>query len=494
MTTTLTAAAELDGPATTPARSGWLSVLRRHWLGASVIAAGVVLRILVMIAYPRAFWIQGDSQEYLGTADFHTAGSTRPSGYGVFLAVLQPFGSVRFMVGVQHLIGVAIGVAGYVFLCRRGVPRVIAAIAIAPILLDGRTVTLEHFLLSETFFTALLVAGCLVLLWRDRPGIVDCAVIGLLFAGAALTRSVGAFLLVLPALYLIARRVGWRPLVAFALAIVAPFGGYLVWAHASFGQYSLSAYSGRFLWARTTTFMDCGKLNLTPQELRICPKEPVDQRPTPDQYLWSRTSVVKYTTQPNADSIHLHLALKAIAGQPGDFLAVAARDTWDSMIGTYPPGGYPCQVIWMSLPPDHGASPCEFRLAPVRPKPDHFDGDATQLSGALMTPLSAYSSAMSIPGLVSAVAWLLALGMAFRRRGHWPAGERARAWLDPLLMTSLGLAIIVISASSAGVDTRYAQPALPLSAIGVALAFARFRGHVEVAAKPTVGPVAADLA
>jgi hypothetical protein len=321
-------------------------------------------------------------------------------------------------------------------------------------------------------------------------------VVGLLFAGAALTRSVGVFLLVLPALYLIVRRVGWRQLVAFALAIVVPFGVYLAWADKSFGQYTFSVYSGRFLWARTTTFMDCAKLNLTPQEVRICPTEPVASRPTPDQYLWGRTSVVKYTTQPNADSIHLHLALKAIAAQPGDFLAVAARDTWDMMIEKYPPGGYECQVTWMSLPADHGASQCQYRLAPVRPKPDHFDGAATDLSGPLMTPLADYSTAMSIPAVVSALAWLFALGMAFRRRRDRAASERGRARLDPVLLTTLGLAIVVISTATAGVDTRYGEPALPLSFLGVALAFLPI-GRRSPAPEPSViqahvGPVSTD--
>jgi hypothetical protein len=488
MTTTLTAPASLPSAGVTSHRGpGGITQLRRHWLAAIVIAIGVALRVLVMIAYPRGFWLQGDSQEYLGVADYYKAGSTRPAGYGAFLAALSPAHSVELMIAAQHLLGVAVAVAGYAFLYRRGVPRWIAAIAIAPALLDGRTLTLEHFLLSEAFFSALLVAGCLVLLWRKRPGVIECAVAGLLFAGAALTRSVGVFVLVLPVLYLIVRRLGWRQFVAFALAVAVSFGGYLGWAHASFGQYSLSVYSGRFLWGRTTTFMDCSKLSLTPQEVRICPKEPIGQRPSPDLYLWTRTSVVKYTG-PSGDSIHLHLALKAIAAQPADYLGVVARDTWDMMIQAYPSGGYPCMISQWYLPADHGVSQCRYLLAPVNSRSDHYNGDVTEMSGPLMTPLHDYSRAMTIPGGASGLALVIALIMAARPRrpgSHTPAGEAGRARLDPLLMTAIGFGIILLSAASAGIDMRYVEPALPLSAIGAGLAFAHLGRRTSAEDEPT---------
>ena len=54
-------------------------------------------------------------------------------------------------------------------------------------LLDGYQIHLEHFVMAETLFTALVVAAMVLLVWSDRPGAAACVAVGALLAGAALT-------------------------------------------------------------------------------------------------------------------------------------------------------------------------------------------------------------------------------------------------------------------------------------------------------------------
>ena len=138
--------------------------LRRHWLLAVLLAAGLVLRILVQIAYrPALFYI--DSIKYL----FGAYPGDDPPGYQLvlrpFLAVANP-GTVA---AVQHLLGLGMAVALYALLLRKGSPRWLAALATAPVLLDGYQLQMEQTVMPDVLFEALMVAGLVVLLWRPRP-------------------------------------------------------------------------------------------------------------------------------------------------------------------------------------------------------------------------------------------------------------------------------------------------------------------------------------
>jgi hypothetical protein len=455
-------------PAGHAARLGGL--LRRHWLISTLIGLGLVLRILVMIGYPRGLWLFGDSQEYTATAFNHTADYIRPSGYGVFLTFFVWARSTKAILAFQHLLGLGIAGFGYAFLQRRGVSRVVAAIAMAPLLFDGRTLTLEHYILAETFFTSLLVAGVLLLLWRERPGLLECALVGFLFAAAAVTRSIGLLVLLAPILYLVVRRLGWRQFVAFGAAVSISLGAYVGWYHAGQHEWGFSGYSGHFLWARTTTFMDCSKLQLQPAEVRICPTEPLGHRPTPDAYLWTSTSVHKIQTKAS-DTIHMGLAIKAIETQPGDYLATVVHDTWAMMLPGIPDGTSPCTLEYWQLPPE-GPSECAIRLAPANPATGVSRVYATtDLHGPLVAPLHAYAVAATLPAGVTGLAFLFTLILAVVR----PRRSMLRDWLDPLLLSTVAFGMIVASVATAAIDTRYAAPSLPLGLLGAALAWARLR-------------------
>src|SRR6185369_4282449 len=109
-------------------------------------------------------------------------------------------------------------------------------------------------LLAETFFIALAMAALIILLWRDKPGVRRVALVGLLFAVASVTRSVAITILPVIVMYLAIRRIGWRQIAAFILAACLGIGLYAAWFDGSHDEWGLTGYSGRFLWARTTTF------------------------------------------------------------------------------------------------------------------------------------------------------------------------------------------------------------------------------------------------
>ena len=60
-------------------------------------------------------------------------------------------------------------VAIYVLLLRRGVPRWLAALATAPVLLDAYQLQIEQNVMPDVMFEALIVAGLVALLWRATP-------------------------------------------------------------------------------------------------------------------------------------------------------------------------------------------------------------------------------------------------------------------------------------------------------------------------------------
>ena len=100
--------------------------------------AGLTLRILAEVAYRPAL-LFNDSIRYL-----YLSGGQDPVGYRVLLKPVLLVGNLDTVAAVQHLLGLGMAVALYVLLMRRGVPRALAAIATAPVLLDGYQIQMEQ--------------------------------------------------------------------------------------------------------------------------------------------------------------------------------------------------------------------------------------------------------------------------------------------------------------------------------------------------------------
>jgi len=108
-----------------PLRDNMAILLRRHWLVSALLAAGLALRVATQIAYQPAL-ISGAA--------------------------------------IQHLLGLAEAVALYAVLLRRGAYRWLAALAVAPVLLDAYQLQMEQMIMPDVWFEAMLVAGLVVLL------------------------------------------------------------------------------------------------------------------------------------------------------------------------------------------------------------------------------------------------------------------------------------------------------------------------------------------
>ena len=162
---------------------------RRHWVFLAVLGVGFALRVVTQIAYrPALLYI--DSYRYLGNLhDLDPAQNSQPIGYiALLLRPVLSVGNLAVVAGVQHIIGLGMGVAIYALLVRLGVRRWVAVLAAVPVLLDAYQLQIEQNIMSETLFEALILAAVVLLLWTRPPPIAALAIGGALFGLAATVR------------------------------------------------------------------------------------------------------------------------------------------------------------------------------------------------------------------------------------------------------------------------------------------------------------------
>src|SRR2546421_9721046 len=246
------------------------ALAREHWLLTALLAVGLVLRVATQIAYrPALFYI--DSMKYL----FGAYPGNDPPGYQILIRPLLAVADPSFLAGLQHVLGLAMAVVLYVVLQRRGVPRWLAALATAPILLDGYQLQIEQTIMPDVMFEACIVAGLAALLWQPRPRTALVIAGGLALGASATARQVGE-ILILPALaYLLVAVPGWRRRLtqgailcaAFALPILV----YCSVALAVTGHFRLSYAGTNEFYGRLALAVDCQKLALPADERALCP-------------------------------------------------------------------------------------------------------------------------------------------------------------------------------------------------------------------------------
>ena len=253
-------------------------VLRRHWLLALLIAGGLVLRVVTQFAYePALLFI--DSKKYLFGTNFGATawGSYDPIGYT--LLVLKPvlmFTNLGFVALLQHVAGLGMAVALYVLMLRRGVTRWLAALAVAPVLLDAYQLNAEQTIMPDVLFEALVVAGIVLLLWRPRPALPFVILAGLALGTSAPVRQVGEALILPALIYVLAAARDWRTrlvqgvalTVCFALPVVGYMGYSKVILHYGF---QLSNMGDAYLYGRAAHAADCATLKLPADEQPLCP-------------------------------------------------------------------------------------------------------------------------------------------------------------------------------------------------------------------------------
>ena len=313
-------------------------MLRGHRLFCVVLAGAALLRLVVMLGYPPAMFFN-DSYSYLADVVTGQADNVRSNGYPFFLKLLEPLHDFNVVVGLQALMGLAMGTMIYVVLRRRGLPAWGATLCALPVLFDVYQVQLEHTVSSDVlFYTLLTIAVTLLCLW-DTPPWPVAVIAGLLVGYGATVRSVGEPMLILIIAGMIARRMGWRRILAAAAAGIAPIAAYMIWYHSQTGQYAMNE-SGAFLYSRVQTFADCSRMN-PPANLRVlCDPRPAAKREASEDYPWvfdqplmelvikqdhSQNNQDEFT--PARSKMSTQFAELAVESQPLSYAKAVARDS-----------------------------------------------------------------------------------------------------------------------------------------------------------------------
>lgn len=282
----------LDGSAEGQRGLSWrasaLSILRYHWLAVLLLAAGATLRVITQLAYHPAI-LYVDSLKYLYDAWL----GSDPLGYKVLLNGVLFVGDLGTVVAVQHLLGLLMAVALYLLLLRRGVNRWLAALAIAPMLLDAYQLQAEEMIMPDVFFEALAVLALVILLWKPIVSWRALVASGLILGVGVTVHEFGVVLIAPVLLYLLINREPsfehggdrWARAIlrcaAVGAAFVLPIFVYCSAMDVATGHFRLSA--GRPITPRLAQLADCATLRLPAAAKPLCPT-PAEQRESSDWF------------------------------------------------------------------------------------------------------------------------------------------------------------------------------------------------------------------
>ena len=453
---------------------------------------GALARILVSATYWPAFWFF-DGGRYIEVARYWAPDTQRPYGYSAFLRLFDWSGSLATVTIFQHVLGLGIATAVYAFLRHRGVATWLAVLGSAPVALDAYQIAIEQYVLAETLFTALLLAGVVLLLWRTRPSLPMVAVAGAAFACAGLTRTVGLPLVAVAIGYLLLRRLGWRHVVLFVLAWAIPVTGYVGWYHHTYNTYALGQYQGRFLYGRVATFVDCKKLKLNAQQRSLCPAEPLGHRHNPSFYVWNFSSPQFQYPLTSDDHVFDAFAKNAIIHQPGDYLWMVVSET----AGYFNLRDYPvCTGDWVL--PNTKRLHCHPKMS------GNYGFDTEMASPGYRKPnvftaiANTYHHYVYLPGMLWGAAIVLSVRAGIsdwrqrrRRRSDQNGRDTPRPDGAALFLAALGLSLLVLAVATSMFDYRYGVPTLVLLPPAGAIAWQLLRSRRQSGAYVPIGKAAA---
>lgn len=287
-----------------PATGSWLSrsgsVLLRHWPAVVLLAAGAALRVVSMMAYHPAL-LYVDSLKYL----YGAWPGSDPLGYKVALKIILAVGDTGTVVAFQHLLGLAVAIAIYVLLIRRGVNRWLGALAIAPVLLDGYQLQAEQTIMPDVVFEATVALGLLVLLWNPAVSWFRVLAAGLILGAAVTVHEVGLILIVPVVVYLLLvrgplfARGGWPEAltksVAACVAFAIPVLGYCGYSYVTYGHFQISNNGNRI--GRLAMSADCATLKI-PASLRVLCPTPAQKVNSADWYEHNPASPLAHVPVP----------------------------------------------------------------------------------------------------------------------------------------------------------------------------------------------------
>jgi len=450
------------------------SVLRRHWMAAVLLAAGLVLRVLAELAYRPALFL--DATRYL----YNSYGND-PVGYeGPLRAILWAAGNFDAVVAVQHLLGLAMAVVIYLLLLRRGTPRWLAALAIAPVLLDAYQIQNEQTILPGTFFQALVVAAFALLLWRPEAGWRRTVAAGLLLGTSAIIAQVGEALILPAVIYLFVAYGGGRQVIGKAAALCAAFAvpilAYCTVNFVATGDFFLSHTGTTSVYGRMAAAADCATLRLPPAEQPLCPTK-AQQAQGPDWLEYSPQSPVApyYANLPRdqVDRMIVRFNRSVLTQQPLRVLEGYSRDVLKLYAVVRTTGAGDTPIYRWQFQTTYPYHPPNATEPIVRKVTAQFGGGAPTVWRPVATFLRGYQlHGGYTPGPLLAVFTVTGLAgslMALRRKRADPATRQLA--LACLLFFLSGAAVILVS-DLFEFSWRYQLPALvtlvPAGALGIA--------------------------
>ncbi len=470
---------------------------RQHWLFAIVFCGGLSLRILTQAAYSPAL-VYIDSYRYL-----HGDSSLDPLGYLVLLWPLQHAGGLAAVAAAQHVLGLGMALSLYSVLLRLGTWRWAAALAAAPVLLDGYQLQAEQTIMPDALFEALIVAGLTLLLWRRIPAAWQVGVAGLALGVAVDVRQVGAVLIIPVLAFLLARAVRWQRLARSALftaGFTFPVLVFMMVQFAVSGHFTFTQRNSDAFYGRAAAAADCATLRLPPDERSLCPSPQVVAAlgidglvGDPAGPLLSYQPPPGMTTEAMADRFERAVVTQqpiAVAGAiHRDFIKLFAL-TRNTAPGDMPISRWQFQVTYPTYPPLITLG----YVASIRP-----GGGQPTVTRPLAEALRDYQlHGGYTPGPLFAVAALAGLagscmlGLGGRRREH-PATAAA------CLLTTATAIILLLASDAYEFSWRYQLPALvllpPAGILGAAALAAAMRDAAPkraAAPGPDGSPVRGD--
>ena len=445
-----------------PARTALL--LRRHWLVSVFLAAGLVLRVLAKVAYSPAL-IYVDTLKYL----YGVYPGSDPLGYRALLKVVLSFGGLPLVAVLQSLLGLAVAVVLYVVLLRRGTARWLAAVAVAPVLLDAYQLQMEQTIMPDVWFDAMIVAGLAVLLWRPVVSVRFAVAAGLILGSSATFKAAGEVLVLPAVLFLLASGGGWRRAVGHAAALAGAFAlpvlAYCTFSYVHTGHFWLAAQqktSGRLAAAA-----DCATLKLPADVRPLCPS-PAEQAQGPDWLEHSSASPLHSAPIPRGASrarligelgsaIEHQQPLRVVVGIAQDslrlFSVTRTPTPWISPISRWQfQTSYPTYPNWITLGRGNviivGLQRKAFGMFRFHPLSPAYGGPA-RVDRPIATFLHAYQlDGGFTPGPLLAVCTLAGLAVSVLtliRRTGLARGTRSRQLgLGCLLFTATAVVIMLV--------------------------------------------------
>jgi len=505
-----------------------VGLVRTHWIASVVIAAGLVLRLLALVAYHPAL-LYVDTLKYL----YNAWPAADPLGYKLILKPILLFGDLGTVAVIQHLVGLAIAIAIYALLVRGvhgsgglGLPRWLGALAIAPILLDAYQIQIEQTIMPDVWFEAFVVAGLVLLLWRPEPTVGVVIGCGLILGASATIRQAGEILFLPALLYLAAATKARRQAMRNALALILSFGIPIVaysgvW-YARYGHFQLSDEGS--IAGRVAASADCATLVLPRDERPICPT-PAEQARGIDWLEHNHLSPLKHFVVPAGptrvsllsgfdSAVESQQAVRIVGGILGDSLKLFAP-TKSALPGVTPISRWRFQSHYPKYLPEINVNANGqiilglpntgpgFRFQPLNPA----YGGRAQVNRPIAEFLRGYQlgggytpgpllAIFALAGLAGSAVAFAGRRIATRRGGETRELEVAALALGCLLFFGSAVVLLLVS-DMYQFSWRYQLPALvtlpPAGALGIwAVRRLLARREVPSAEAAPVSPAAAE--